>query len=559
MVDLIYEKTKIKVYTTQIDKEKNPAGLANSIHLAYQLQDGSYRPVNNEYGLLFAKGDVTKQNVIVPKGFVKPKIFLHENMGKPCYGLLGFVIDEYEDVSKWELSDSCELQLFFTNDFIRYEEKGTMSYRQFLSEYPQALLKEELEIDSDLCRELAAYYGETYSVMVQLPEIVEVNRLEEVNAVKAQVLYSDGSVDQKSVIWDFDHAKQIETDTYEVSGTVIREQFSFPMTQGFADPVVFSWEGKYYFISTNDNTDNIGIYLREGDTVAELFTDDAKMHLILPYDEKRHLIQTFWAPEFHVIGEELYILFAVSGEQWGPQCHMMKWRKGIPLTKQEAWEDPIKVMKSDQTPLVTDGISLDMTYLHTKRASYLVWSERYGIGTDLDTGSMICIATIDDKKPWILTSEPVLLSRPLYSWENVDHTINNEGPYAFSYKGKVFLTYSGGSANGFTYATGLLTAGEEDDLLHADQWEKSPYPVMQYQSIEDVYGPGHNAFFINEDGKLMVTYHGVTAMDAHYRCGMMHRVHFDTKDRPVFHLSAEKDLADKMRTVTIKVKIKEKG
>ena len=28
--------------------------------------------------------------------------------------------------------------------------------------------------------------------------------------------------------------------------------------------------------------------------------------------------------------------------------------------------------------------------------------------------------------------------------------------------GKVFLTYSGGSANGYTYAVGLFTANEED-------------------------------------------------------------------------------------------------
>ncbi|MCH9276395.1 hypothetical protein JS533_008970 [Bifidobacterium amazonense] len=48
-----------------------------------------------------------------------------------------------------------------------------------------------------------------------------------------------------------------------------------------------------------------------------MFAPDATQHLILPYDESRGLIQTFWAPEFHVIGGEAYILFTVGGSVWG--------------------------------------------------------------------------------------------------------------------------------------------------------------------------------------------------------------------------------------------------
>ena len=125
-------------------------------------------------------------------------------------------------------------------------------------------------------------------------------------------------------------------------------------------------------------------------------------------------------------------------------------------------KNPVRVCKKDGSWLTEDGITLDMTYIKTKRASYMVWSYRKDIATPLDTGSMLYIATIDEKEPWILTSNPVLLSRPLLGWENVAGTINNEGPYAFLKDGKVFLTYSGGSANGYTYAVGLFTANEED-------------------------------------------------------------------------------------------------
>ena len=78
---------------------------------------------------------------------------------------------------------------------------------------------------------------------------------------------------------------------------------------------------------------------------------------------------------------------------------------------------------------------------------------------------MLYIASIDEREPWRLTSEPILLTRPLLGWENVSGTINNEGPYAFLRDGKVFLAYSGGSANRYTYALGLLTAESADDLL----------------------------------------------------------------------------------------------
>ncbi len=47
-----------------------------------------------------------------------------------------------------------------------------------------------------------------------------------------------------------------------------------------------------------------------------------------------------------------------------------------------------------------------------------------------DTGSMLYIARVNEEEPWKLTGDPVLLSRPLYGWENLEGTINNEGPYA---------------------------------------------------------------------------------------------------------------------------------
>ena len=56
-------------------------------------------------------------------------------------------------------------------------------------------------------------------------------------------------------------------------------KFSFPLASGWADPQIFAWDGKYYFIATNDNNNNIGIFVRESDTVKGLF-DGAEPILI---------------------------------------------------------------------------------------------------------------------------------------------------------------------------------------------------------------------------------------------------------------------------------------
>lgn len=198
-------------------------------------------------------------------------------------------------------------------------------------------------------------------------------------------------------------------------------------------------------------------------------------------------------------------------------------------------------------------ITLDMTYLQTKRASYVVWSYRRDIGTPADTGSMLYIAAIDAAKPWQLTSEPILLTRPLYGWENVAGTINNEGPYAFYRDGKVYLTYSGGSANSYTYAVGLLAADEESDLLDPASWKKNLWPVLSFYSVEGEYGPGHNAFFYNEDGELMISYHAETSPESTLRCDGIRRVHFRKDGSPVFGMSFEEDLDEEIGNVKTKV------
>jgi len=387
-----------------------------------------------------------------------------------------------------------------------------------------------------------------------VPDHVTLMTKKELEEVKATAVYSDGSTALKRVIWNSEAIDFSVSGSYPVKGKVVQERYGFPLASGYADPVILPWNGKYYFISTNDNKNDIGIYAREADTIHGLFAPGFTEALILDVQEEKGFIQTFWAPEFHWIGDGLYILFAVSGKTWGPQCHSMKLKKGGNILNPSDWEEPVRVKKRDGSYLTEDGITLDMTYFKADGKSCVVWSYRKGIGTPYDTGSMLYIATVDERNPAILTSEPVLLSRPLYGWENIQGTINNEGPYPLITEDTVYLTYSGGAACGYTYVLGLLSIPRGSDFLNVGAWKKSSTPVLSYYSIDGVYGPGHNSFFQDYDGNIMMMYHGEQELVPFgNRCTAMHRVHFNRQGLPIFDLSYDRDLDEQLTDVVTEI------
>lgn len=571
-VDFAEKKARIMVYTRETMTEEYPDGLARSIHLAYSLDGKNYEAMNGNYGILFAKAVLSGEDTICPKGVRDPRV-----LSLPQGGFVIAAVRVNEDGSADGESEG-KLLYWTTADFKEFKELGLLDCGQAetlgLSCAAEALREENadgkkascfgrlpqgaaagntVEVSRSLCDRAALFRSRLTSVGVFVPERIMARNAGDVEAVRAAVMYSDGSSASKQVKWETGGIDFNRPGTYRIGGTVINEQYTFPLACGYGDPVIFPWEGRYYFIATDDNRNDVGFYVRESEDVAGLFKEDTKQHLILWLDEERGFVQTFWAPEFHVIGGELYILFAVSGTKWGPQCHLMKLKKGGSLTDPESWEDPVRIRRMDGRPLTEDGITLDMTYLKTGERSYYIWSYRRNIGTALDTGSMLYIAAVDEAAPWQLASEPVLLSRPLYGWENVNHTINNEGPYAFTANDKIYLTYSGGAADGYTYALGLLTAPAGADLLDTGVWNKAGTPVLSYYSVEGEYGPGHNSFFTDAQGNLMIAYHAEDALDHHIRCDGIRRVHFNIQGEPVFDMSAQRDLDPALAGVEMEV------
>lgn len=513
-------ETQLKVYTRKPDSEGYSIDLANSIHIALKDSKGEYIPLNNNYGILFAKGAITVKNTISCKGLKNPCVFNTSDgkyviMAPLCNNEKGFDEETRGAAAFW-----------ITEDFINYSDmnmlyfntsacidKISCIYNDRLGRYEAVWQDSEQNTFESCFTGLAAptdmglpvYKGKTAVVINDTVDISE----EAACRIRRKFMNPEKSMMGPDAM-----------------------RFKFTLADGWADPQIFKWDNKYYFIATNDNTNDIGIYVRESDTVEGLF-DGAEPVLILDVDNENKFIQTFWAPELHKIGDDIYILFAVSPDHFDPQCHMMKLKRGGCISNPSDWELPVRVKRADGSNLADKGITLDMTYFEAGGVSYLTWSYREHIFSDKDTGSMLYIATTDKAKPYVLTSEPVLLSRPLWGWENTEGTINNEGPFALKRNGKVYLAFSGGSAGGDSYAVGLLIADETDDLLNPACWYKKPTPIHTSYTVKGEYGPGHNSFFTDDNGNVYIVYHAKTALKDAPRCTAVRGIWFDDDGEPV--------------------------
>ena len=595
----------VAIYTRK-SKNEYTESLAHSIHLAYSEDLKTFTPLNKNYGILFATATLNEENVIEEKGLKNPYLFRMEDQR---FGILAIRVDAkgnsdfsckgkvlfwtskdlvtFKEHEMIELHPNVIIQkvsCMYSIDKKRYiftweDEKGNTFSNQLttfdkveeLSEpQPVDAFKEAaihigltdirmgniLPINEDECQILKENWLPIYHIGNEVPKSVKISSKEELSQIGVQALYSDGSKAFHSVKWNSEAIDFSQNGVYEIEGTLQQRRYPFPLAEGYADPVIMLWQGKYYYLATNDNKNDIGLYVREGDTIEALFEEGYKEYLILDVDDEKDFIQTFWAPEFHIIGGSLYILFAVGPKKWGPQCHIMRLKENGCITNSEDWETPLRIKRQDGSYLSEDGITLDMTYFKANHQSCVVWSYRENIGTSKDTGSMLYIATIDETNPYQLTSEPVLLSRPLWGWENIQGTINNEGPYALITQDTVYITYSGGAAGGYTYALGMLSIPIESDFLDVSQWQKATTPVLSYYSSDHVYGPGHNSFFKDKDGSIMLLYHGESTLTTDgLRCTGMHRVHFNQKGKPVLNLTKEQDIRSKYTKITLCVHV----
>ncbi|MBN1172800.1 MAG: family 43 glycosylhydrolase [Micromonosporaceae bacterium] len=379
----------------------------------------------------------------------------------------------------------------------------------------------------------------------------------------AELTYDDGSTARRPVDWDPAALAAVDWSTpgeYPVTGIVRQRRYPFPFVVDRADPTVLHYQGRWYFIATDDPGGHCvattGLLIRVADSIADLAAADD--HTILGVGPAG-IAGCFWAPELHLVGGRLHCFFApsVGAADWRRvQCHVLRLREGGDPVVAADWEPPRPVRQADGAPLQRDldhpGLSLDMTTFEDSGRTYLVWSQRYI--TDRIGDAELWIATVDPAAPWHLTSPPVRLLAAGYGWD--DDVA--EGPYLLRHGDRLVLTYSG-SAVGPTYAVGAIEATSGADLLDPGAWIRSHAPVLSTGSQFNHWGPGHNTFGRDEDGLTIVAFHAHPTLATRGRCVALRRIHWAADGHLILDQRPDDEVAPHLRAVRTLIQVGHRG
>ena len=372
--------------------------------------------------------------------------------------------------------------------------------------------------------------------------------------------YSDGTEKTLSVRWNQADLEKINTarpGTYTVRGTVGGSAYytekGAPLISERADPfIIYNEDDGYYYFTASYPMQSGGdpegydrLVLRRAKTISGLA--DAEEVTIWDENQSGSLGRFIWAPELHKIGGSWYFVSTAAlntraDTSFNIRPFMIKCENSDDMMNPDSWGEPslVKAKAGDEKNCLA-VMSLDMTYFEAGGNHYLSWADK-----TQGNLSNVYIATIDPANPTQLTSNCSIITTPEYSWERVNIPVN-EGPAVLKKDGKAYLAYSA-SATGSEYCVGLLTAEENADLTKPESWTKMPYPVLTSPDFDDeVSGPGHNSFTIDENGNPVIVYHarpteehkahsGDPLYDPCRHC-YVKPVFFDSEGAPVLNLS----------------------
>ena len=297
-----------------------------------------------------------------------------------------------------------------------------------------------------------------------------------------------------------------------------------------ADPYVLKTDDYYYFTASVPAYDSI--VLRRSRTLAGL--KDAEEKVVWKKHESGPMSEHIWAPELHHVFGKWVIYFA-GGEKedvWRIRPYVLVCEGEDPYA--DAWKEAGPMQCAEDDEFSFRAFSLDATTFEDGGARYFVWAEKVSVGKQI---SNLYIARMENERK--LATVQVLLTTPDYAWERVGFWVN-EGPSVIKHDGKLFLTYSA-SETGAAYCMGMLTADEGSDLLDPLSWRKERYPVLSTDASKGLYGPGHNSFTKDEEGRDICVYHARTEEKIEgnplynpNRHAFLMPVKWDENGRPVF-------------------------
>ncbi len=546
-------------YTREpIDSVYYDPRLAYSMHLMLE-EDGTLVALNHNSGILFAKATENADGSLNPMSIRYPYI---RPLADGTYEILATrtLADGEQDAES-----KGKVVWFTTDDFVTYVEQGlkepTEEYKALVERFRSEKYEDRIagfpgfpegahpcnsvEIPEELAKRLKQKFITAHHTETIFPKKVLAGSREEFCAMRARKVFSDETECTAVVDWNLEGVDFSTPGEYRVEGYLHQDSFAFPVIRNHADPCIGKWNGKYYFIATYDADHEHTMYIREADSIPELV--HARENLILDSTTYEGIGGLLWAPELHVIGGRLCILHAATPDPFfEEESRVMILKDGGNPTVKEDWEAPRRVVRADGSDICEAGkeITLDMTHFTWEGCDYVIWSQRQFLPRDL--GAWLYIARLNPGEPWKLASDPVLLTKPEYGWEN-NHTFVVEGPFALIRSDRLHITYSAAAVD-TSYVVGLLSIGHGKDLLDRSNWKKANYPILTSRSVPGEYGTGHNAYVQDENGDIWNTYHARPGVDAP-RCSGIRQVHFDVDDEPVLDMTDDLALNPALRRV----------
>ncbi|MBD8022591.1 family 43 glycosylhydrolase [Microbacterium gallinarum] len=405
--------------------------------------------------------------------------------------------------------------------------------------------------------------GRVQNTGLQVPDDVTITAGGEVELPeKLTAEYSDGGTHDFRVDWDTSGVDPSTPGEYTVTGALERTDTIFPLIARRADPHVLRYtlpngEKTWLFISTDDNGQD-EFFVRQSSTIAGI-ASAADNRILGPGLSGTSTNAQLWAPEFHVLDGDLYILFAAnpnSENAWnGVQSFTMRLKPGgDPLVRAD-WEAPQRVLDADGQPLTTygAGITLDMTHFEDGGVDYVSWSER--AITPVTGPAVLKIAEVvpSTTGSWRLAGPRSTIAYPDRGWSN-NTTQVVEGPFVIKRDGKIMITFSGSGVD-WTYAVGLATAESGADLLDPASWQVRTYPIWHYEgAFANNWGPGHNSYTYDDDGNLLNIFHAKLTSGGTRDSGVR-MVYFRKDGSPILDMTDTEWLASGNRTVTATVTV----
>ncbi len=304
--------------------------------------------------------------------------------------------------------------------------------------------------------------------------------------------------------------------------------YNRPFVLQRADPYVCrGQDGTYYFTGSYPAYDRI--VLRAAKTLDGL--SDAQERVIWTKHESGPMSCHIWAPEMHFVFGKWHMYFAASEKDdiWKLRPYVLAC-DGDPMT--DAWHELGQMQPCEGDDQSFRDFSLDATIFQRGEEYFYLWAQKASNISNLYIAKMAA--------PNRLSTVMVMLTTPDYDWERIGFWVN-EGPACLVHDGKLYVTFSA-SATGACYCVGLLTADVTADLLDPRSWTKDRWPVLKTDVEKGIYGPGHNSFTKDEQGRDVMVYHartydGIRADDPLYdpnRHAHYLYVNYDEHGRPVF-------------------------